>query len=160
MYSISILDSVMQQFNQAVDLVGSNIAAYCIDPTSNFTRNRKLDAKTLIHFLVAMQGKSLNCEICDYFHVDPPSASAVYQARQKLLPSALRQVFHRTNRLSLNADKTLKGWHILACDGSAIDISYNPEDTETLQINKEYGTEYIQSASSQCPFRLFERYLL
>lgn len=49
-----IPDKILNVFNRSIKMVCSNIACYCNDPVSDFTRKRKLPAETLIHFIVQM----------------------------------------------------------------------------------------------------------
>ena len=116
-----IPDKILNVFNRSIKMVCSNIACYCNDPVSDFTRKRKLPAETLIHFIVQMQSKSLNSELCEYFtDLDSlPTASALCQQRDKLDISAFQRIMH----LFVNAFddyKTWKGYHVLACDGSDV----------------------------------------
>lgn len=131
-----IPDNILNAFNRSIEMVCSNITCYCSDPVSDFTRKRKLSAETLIHFIIQMQSKSLNSELCEYF-TDLnflPTSSALSQQRDKLDISA----FQRILRLFINAFddyKTWKGYHILACDGSDVNIAYDEKDEETKRQN-------------------------
>ena len=109
-----IPDKILNVFNRSIKMACSNIACYCNDPVSDFTRKRKLPAETLIHFIVQMQSKSLNSELCEYFtDLDSlPNASALCQQRDKLDISAFQRIMH----LFVNAFadyKTWKGYHVL-----------------------------------------------
>ena len=74
-----IPDKILNVFNRSIKMVCSNIACYCNDPISDFTRKRKLPVETLIHFIIQMQSKSLNSELCEYFNdIDSsPTSSAL-----------------------------------------------------------------------------------
>ena len=153
MNSSSPVASALKDYYSALSLVCENIAPYCLDPVANFTRKRKLTPDKLITFLTAMQGKGMNSEICDFFQEDVPTASAVHQARKKLLPEALRRMLHLFNRSSTDNGITCKGWNILACDGSCVNIPYNPEDTDTLSIygfNKDGFNQIHLNALYDC----------
>ena len=131
-----IPDKILNVFNRSIEMVCNNINCYCSDPVSNFTRKRKLPAETLIHFIIQMQSKSLNSELCEYFTDlnSLPTSSALSQQRDKLDISA----FQRILRLFINAFddyKTWKGYHILACDGSDVNIAYDDQDEETKRQN-------------------------
>lgn len=131
-----IPDKILSVFNRSIKMVCSNIACYCNDPVSDFTRKRKLTAETLIHFIVQMQSKSLNSELCEYFNdIDSlPTASALCQQRDKLDISAFQRIMH----LFVNAFddyKTWKGYHVLACDGSDVNIAYDEKDEDTKRQN-------------------------
>ena len=131
-----IPDKILNVFNRSINLVCNNISCYCNDPTSDFTRKRKISAETLIHFIIQMQSKSLNSELCEYFNdIDSlPTASALIQQREKLDISAFQRIIH----LFVNAFDDYKSWngyHILACDGSDVNIAYDEKDEETKRQN-------------------------
>ena len=131
-----IPDNVLNVFNRSIKMVCNNITCYCTDPVSDFTRKRKLTAETLIHFIIQMQSKSLNSELCEYFTNlnSLPTSSALCQQRDKLDISAFQRIMH----LFVNAFdsyKTWKGYHILACDGSDVNIAYDEKDKETKREN-------------------------
>ena len=135
-FSTMIPDKILNVFNRSIKMVCNNIACYCSDPASDFTRKRKLTAETLIHFIIQMQSKSLNSELCEYF-TDLnflPTSSALSQQRDKLDISAFQRIMY----LFVNAFddyKTWKGYHILACDGSDVNIAYDEKDVDTKKQN-------------------------
>lgn len=131
-----IPDKILDIFNRSIKMVCNNIACYCNDPISDFTRKRKLPVETLIHFIIQMQSKSLNSELCEYFNdIDSlPTASALCQQRDKLDISSFQRIMH----LFVNAFddyKTWKGYHVLACDGSDVNIAYDEKDEDTKRQN-------------------------
>ena len=129
-----IPDKILNVFNRSIKMVCSNIACYCNDPVSDFTRKRKLPAETLIHFIVQMQSKSLNSELCEYFtDLDSlPTASALCQQRDKLDISAFQRIMH----LFVNAFDDYKTLKILK-DRTAIinhSVSFISTDYMTVLI--------------------------
>ena len=131
-----IPDKILNVFTHSIKMVCSNIACYCNDPVSDFTRKRKLPVETLIHFIIQMQSKSVNSELCEYFNdIDSlPTASALCQQRDKLDISAFQRIMH----LFVNAFddyKTWKGYYVLACDGSDVNIAYDEKDVDTKRQN-------------------------
>ena len=131
-----IPDKILNTFNRSIKMICNNIACYCNDPVSNFTRKRKLPVETLIRFIVQMQSKSLNSELCEYFTDlnSLPTASALCQQRDKLDISAFQRIMH----LFVNAFddyKTWKGYYVLACDGSDVNIAYDEKDVDTKRQN-------------------------
>ena len=135
-FSPMIPDKILNVFNRSIKMVCNNIACYYSDPASDFTRKRKLPVETLIHFIIQMQSKSLNSELCEYF-TDLnflPTSSALSQQRDKLDISAFQRIMY----LFVNAFddyKTWKGYHILACDGSDVNIAYDEKDEDTKRQN-------------------------
>lgn len=102
------------------------------NPASDFSRNRKIDFVSTIQFILSMEGGSLKKELLDYFQfsIDTPSASAFCQQRSKLLLDAFSFLFYEFNdRFPFKRD--YKGYRLLACDGSDLNIARNPKDTDT-----------------------------
>lgn len=131
-----IPDKILNIFNRSIEMVCNNIACYCNEPISDFTRKRKLPVETLIHFIIQKQSKSLNSELCEYFNgiYALPTASALCQQRDKLDISAFQRIMH----LFVNAFddyKTWKGYHVIACDGSDVNIAYDEKDEDTKRQN-------------------------
>ena len=92
--------------------------------------------ETLIHFIIQMQSKSLNSELCEYFNDinSLPTTSSLCQQRDKLDITAFQRIMY----LFVNAFddyKTWKGYHILACDGSDVNIAYDEKDVDTKKQN-------------------------
>lgn len=63
-----IPDKILNVFISSIKIVCDNIACYCNDPVSDFTRKRKLPVETLIHFIIQMQSISLNSELYEYLN--------------------------------------------------------------------------------------------
>lgn len=105
-----------------------NAESYCLHPGSDFTRNRKLPLETLLKAIIGMESGSLTNELIDLFDAvsDMPTSSAFIQQRNKLKPEALKSVFDgfSSGILKENSDEM----HLLAVDGSDIQITTNPKD--------------------------------
>ena len=116
-----------------------------MDPGVDFTRNRKLNASQLMYFLLHLNDRPINSFLMNWYDSieDMPSASAITQQRQKLDPEALERVFHLFTDGFENY-KTYKGFYILACDGSDINISHNANDKETYHISTTATKGYNQ----------------
>lgn len=135
-FSPMIPDKILNVFNRSIKMVCNNIACYCSDPASDFTRKRKLPVETLIHFIIQMQSKSLNSELCEYFNDinSLPTTSALCQQRDKLDITAFQRIMHLFVN-TFDDYKTWKGFHILACDGSDVNIAYDEKDEDTKRQN-------------------------
>lgn len=81
-----------------------------------------------------MQGKSLPNEVMDFFgHTkNCPTASAFVQQKYKFLHEGWDYLFHLfvSEGYSLQ-NNTYRGYRLLACDGSDVNIARNPDDEET-----------------------------
>lgn len=102
------------------------------DPNTDFTRKRKLDFKTMINIILNMNGNSIYKELLDYcgYTPDVATSSAFVQQRDKILTIAFEFLLHEFNQ-SFEEYKTHKGYRLLAVDGSALNISHNPDDSST-----------------------------
>ena len=119
---------------------------FCRNPESDFTRNRKLSFREYIQFMLQMQSKSVSNEILDFFEhsLSAPSKSAFTQQRYKLLPEGWNFLFHSfVNQCRTLSDNLYNGYRLLACDGSDVNISRNPEDERTFIHEGERGYNAI-----------------
>lgn len=101
-------------------------------PETDFSRKRKIDFQSLLHFSICMEAGTLRHELLKYFSYDPStlSNSAFYQQRKKLLPETFPFLFHQFNShfpVTLYKGK----YRLLACDGSAFTFTRNPQDPES-----------------------------
>lgn len=114
---------------------------YLINPDKDFTRNRKITFERFINICLQMDGGSLQNELMKHFDFieETPTKSAFCQQRAKVSPEALKFLFciFTEMLIGIDAPKTFKGYRLLACDGSDINIPYNPEDTESYHQNKD-----------------------
>lgn len=128
------------------------------NPAADFSRSRKLDFAAIIQFILSMESGSLKKELLDYFQfsVDTPSVSAFIQQRSKLLPEAFQFLFYEFNSL-FSFQKNYKGYQLLACDGSDLNIARNPNDTDTyLQsraMDKGYNQLHLNALYDLCEKR-------
>ena len=63
-YSASTIRSALER---AISSVSDNIACYCADPVSDFTRNRKLNCSDLIHYILHLSNKTIQSDMMNYF---------------------------------------------------------------------------------------------
>ena len=105
---------------------------YVSDPERNFSRERKLPFEKVLAMLISMGGGSLRNELIDYFRcsADMASAPAFVQRRAQLLPEALEYLFHRFTEETAK-ERLYKGYHLLAADGSDLQIFADPKDPDS-----------------------------
>ena len=116
---------------------------FCRRPGQDFTRKSKLDFEKTISVLLAMEGRSIRNELLEYFNCseNTPSASAFIQRRNILLPEALEMLF-RQFADSFGAERTYKGYRLLAVDGSDVHIPTNPDDASSFFPSKNGRKAY------------------
>ena len=129
-------DYVVSILNERIGDIAESIGCYCADPVSDFTRSRKLPCDVLMKLIIQFQSKALNCELSDYFadFESLPTKSAFCQQRNKLEVEAFSRLFY-TFTHSFHHYRTYKGYYILACDGSDINIPFDTKDEDTFCLN-------------------------
>lgn len=109
------------------------------NPGTDFTRERKISFETFINICLQMEGSALQNELLKYFDFAEytPTKSAFCQQRAKVSPEALQFLFRMFTELliGIDAPKTFHGYRLIACDGSDINLPYNPDDQETFHQN-------------------------
>jgi len=131
-----ISNEFLIKYNDSIKTVAQNISEHCVDPLTNFTRKRKLMSDTVLRFVIQLQAKSMNSELCDYFldFDKMPTNSAMIQQRDKIKHSAFKEV-NKVFINSLSTFKKYKDYYLLATDGSDINISFDPNDKDTFREN-------------------------
>lgn len=119
-----------------IENISSNSTDYVKDPTRNFVRNRKLNFNNTIKLILSLSNKSSQDEILDFFdhNEDSPSLSALIQQRDKLSDTLFPAILLRFNK-SFPGKNLYKGYRLLACDGTDINIFHNPNDSSTYYCN-------------------------
>jgi len=122
--------SLIQEMSAAPWLFSKN-------PATDFSRNRKLDFASTVQLILSAESGSLQKELLDYFQfsTDTPSASAFCQQRDKLLPETFEFLFYEFNSC-FPFEKNYKGYRLLACDGSDLNIAHNSKDADTYFQSK------------------------
>ena len=119
---------------------------FCKNPESDFTRNRKLSFHDYIQFMLQMQSKSVSNEIMEFFDhsLSSPTKSAFTQQRYKLLPDGWNFLFHTfVEQCHVLSDQRYRGYRLLACDGSDVNIAREPSDERTFIHEGEKGYNAI-----------------
>ena len=127
-----------------IEQLSQNVTDYCMNPTRDFSRNRKLPFSSIIKSIIGMESKSLTNELIDIFDTPSvPSASAFVQQRQKIKPEAFKSIFDGfTFKISKRTKKA--DMAILAVDGSDVQIPTNADDI----------TSYHPGTNGQKPYNL------
>ena len=120
-------NKIKKLFNKSVSTIASDISKYSLNPTKDFTREKKLPVDKLITFLVSQGASSTKNELLDFFSMsnDTPTASALNQQRDKLRPEALEAVFNEFNA-SVSTFRTYSNYRFLAADGSTFSFFSKP----------------------------------
>ena len=109
----------------------------CRKRDKDFTRNRKITPRDLIHYTLNNRGKTTKMELYDFieeFNLEKVSDVALLKQREKLNEN----VFKELNKSSLidfykmfpNEVKTFKGYILTAIDGSDCEVPNTPKTRE------------------------------
>ena len=116
--------------DNAIAEVVANKDLYVNNPGKDFCRNRKLPLSDLIYTMLEMKGGSLTSEMirmCEKLNISL-SKSAFVQQRDKLKSEAFLAILRSFNQ-KCNYHNLFWGYHLLAVDGSDINICLNEGDT-------------------------------
>lgn len=119
--------------------LGRHPERFARNPDKDFTRKRRLTFEKLMFLLLTMSEKSIGKNLTNYFQrkKDAPSVSAFVQQRQKLLPGALEELFHRFTAF-LQPQKKFRGFRLLAVDGSSLKSGAYPGDLGSYHPGTEH----------------------
>lgn len=103
------------------------------NPEKDFTRKRKLGFADMLILLLGMGGGSLQTEMLAGrgYASDTATASAFIQQREKILTFALEYILHEFAPKPSDM-KRLKGYRLLAIDGSDLRTPANPQEADNF----------------------------
>lgn len=126
----------LEQLNNVIDDISSHIRDYTKNP-SDFTRDRKLNASTMIKVTLNMEGQSLNTELINAFPDinDRMTASAYVQQKSKLTPELFRALLDSYNKTPYKHNLYNGKYEIYAIDGSDFNIPYQSRSKYAVNQN-------------------------
>lgn len=108
---------------------------FVINPETSFQRNRKISFENTMLFPMLCTKGSLCSEILGFFPLSNlPSPSAMCQRRSLIKPEAFREMFLRFSALIPVREK-FKGFRIIGCDGTRLNLQYDPKNKDTFISN-------------------------
>ena len=131
---------------KTINSMCSDPSAFVIHPGIDFSRNRKCSFQSLLLLILSLETHSLNREIRRFFHkISLPviTKSAFIQQRQKLNDLAFPFLFSKLNAIT-PFRKDFRGYHLLACDGSDVNVPPLHGDLTTRVASNTPGVEYHQ----------------
>lgn len=98
---MTFADQVKESLNHIISEMAQSPWLFSKNPISDFSRNRKMDFGSLLHFCISMETDSVRDELLKYFSFDPDTltSSAFLQQCFKLLPETIPFLFHQFNAL-------------------------------------------------------------
>ena len=129
-------------------------------PGIDFTRKRKCSFASLILCLLTMESHSLNRELRRFFGFQTShilTKSAFIQQREKLNKNAFPFIFSTLNRI-FPSQKVFHGYHLLACDGSDVNLPPLKGDVDNYVASNTEEVGYYQMHINALYDILEERY--
>lgn len=120
-----------------IDDMSLKVSEFAVNPNKDFTRKKKWDLATLMKFIISMESQSLKNELHKYFGytTDCPSVASFHQRRSQIRVEAFQSLFETFTAEYSNNTNLFKGYRLIACDGSDINIAHNPNDKESYFTN-------------------------
>ena len=138
--------------------LSENPSLFLKNPTSDFSRNRKINFKTFVGITMNSGGCTMSKELLDYFdfNANTPSVSAYTQQRAKVLPDAFEYLFHTFTQDNIPTGNDYCGYRLIACDGSNLSTPTNPNDAETIKIHNPniMNIEPVQTCQKDHRFQM------
>jgi len=130
------------------EILGSKeLRILCLrDPFTSFTRDRIITLESLFLFLLCLAGGDLNREVYEFFKYkfEIPTASAMVQRRELLLPEGEKYFFDRMTEILRDlfgdlSDDPKFPFDIYAADGTDINIALNPNSDTHVETSHSDG---------------------
>ena len=96
------------------------------NPSSDFTRKKKISFAQTMLFPMIAGADNVATELLDMFGENElPLPSAMIQRRNQVKKEAFQELFYMFNK-SIPMSKTFHGYQLIACDGTRLNLPYNP----------------------------------
>lgn len=120
-----------------IDDMSLDLSDFTVNPGKDFTRKKKWDFPTLMKFIISMESQSLKNELHKYFGytTDCPSTASFNQRRSQIRADAFEFLFTNFTAQYSNNLSLFKGYRLIACDGSDVNIAHNPDDKDSYFKN-------------------------
>lgn len=140
---MSYAEEVKMVLEEKIHELSSRKINYCKNPEVDFSRNKKLTFEEMLKILISMEGGTLNTELLKYFDysVTTASASAFVQQRNKIKENVFVDLFNEFNNAFIY-ENTFNEYHLIACDGTDLNIFHNPNDADTYYQTKPNSQGY------------------
>ena len=141
----SIVSEVRQNLFSVFESLLARRNEFFKNPSSDFTRQKKISFAQTMLFPMIAGADNVATELLDLFgEKDLPLPSAMIQRRNQVKKEAFRELLHLFNK-SIPITKTFHGYQLIACDGTRLNLPYNPSDRSTLVDNIEGRKAFNQA---------------
>ena len=128
----SSCDQVKDSLISSIDSLLERRYEFLVNPQTDFTRTRKISFEQTVLFPMLAGSDNVATELFDFFGEEKfPLPSAMIQRRNQIKPEAFQELFYDFGK-KIPALRTFQGYLPVACDGSRINLPYNPADYDTF----------------------------
>ena len=152
--------SIRHTFFSILSDIENDISSFVQKPGSHMTRHRYCDFKDTVLATLSLSMNRSNTELLNYFGIKRhiPSKSAFTQQRQKLNDSFFPTLLKTFNN-AIPLTKTYKGFHLVAVDGTDINLPTDKKDT-VYSIKQARSDNYFYQMHVNALFDICEnRYI-
>lgn len=153
------ISAVKNTISKLLKHMNTNVDDFSSNPGKDFSRSRKISFPDLMSFLIYSESRSLRRSIPLFFGSKSiPSPAAVVQQRSKLTPTAFEFLFKSLNSHFRFSNK-FEGYHLVACDGSTVNIPKNGQEYAT-QMKYASGNGFYNQLHLNALFHVGEKRFL
>lgn len=155
-----MLPSVLhEKFFTVLEQTEHNIASFVKNPGADMTRHRRCTFQKTILAILSFSSNCTKTDIHNFFGISkgvPPTRSAFVQQRQKFSPSLFPHILREFNS-AVPFEKTYRGFHLAAIDGSDLNLPTNKNDmvyrVKQARSNSYYYQMHINALFDICENR-------
>lgn len=118
-------NKLKQSLDSCIANMSIDRSRFIKNPTKDFTRNSKCNLETTVRIILSFENQCLSSELKNYFSAFSlsklPYKSTFVQQRKKFSDDAFKNLFNDFN-VQHPFKKTKFGLHLLACDGTDVNI--------------------------------------
>ncbi len=135
---------IRQNLFSALSLLLERRNEFLKNPTSDFTRKKKISFEKTMLFPMIAGADNVATELLNLFGEEElPLPSAMIQRRNQIKKEAFRELFYLFNK-SIPDGNTFHGYQLVACDGTRLNLPHNKADSNTLVDNIEGRKSFNQ----------------
>lgn len=125
-------DQIRQSLLDTIDSLTLQREKFIVNPQTDFTRKKKISFRQTLLFPMIAGSDNVSTELLDFFGEDNlPRPSAMIQRRNQVKVEAFQELFYQfTQRIPMK--NTFLGYQLISCDGSRLNLPYNPSDSESF----------------------------
>ncbi len=125
-------EQIKKSLFSSIDSLLDRRDEFLYNPESSFKRTKKISFSQTVLFPMIAGSDNVATELLDYFGEDYlPLPSAMIQRRNQIKPDAFIELFDQFSK-KIPVKNTFHGYQLVACDGTRLNLLYNPSDSDSF----------------------------